>query len=385
MEANRSIWKSVYKRQISFESGRYKKAINIKIFTFENKNRCDTINAVETYVTSKVPFKKVKTIDVGLVNTVAEIISQKGTKIHIPLKNSKKRIFSKRNIILYLMIAPAVLSYLVFHYIPLPGILIAFTDFRVSGFQGWVGLENFRFIFKLNYFWQAFLNTWVFVFYQYLFIFPAPILLALMLNELRLKYFKKAIQTVSTLPHFISWVVIAGLWITLLSPSTGFINEIIKAFGGEPVYFLSKPGLFPPLFTGIRIWKEVGYSAIIYLAALSGVDQELYEAAVIDGAGRLRQTWHITLPGIKGTVLVLLVLSFAGVLGLFEPIYVMKNPMIASSAEVLDTYTYDVGIVKAKYSVATAIGLFKSTISLVLVLLSNFLSKRLTEDHKSIL
>ncbi|NSW90704.1 MAG: sugar ABC transporter permease [Firmicutes bacterium] len=297
----------------------------------------------------------------------------------------KKRIFSKRNITLYLMILPVVVWYIIFAYVPMPGIAIAFADFKVSGFKGWVGFDNFKFIFNLKFFWQSFFNTWVFVIYNYIFGFPAPIILALLLNELRHKYFKKFIQTISTLPNFISWVVVSGMWITLLSPSTGYVNYIIKALGGEPVYFLSKASMFPALFTFIRIWKGIGYSSIIYLAAIAGIDPELYESASIDGATRLQQSWHITLPGIKYTVLVIFVLSFTGVLNLFEPIYVLKNPMIESTAEVLDTYIYSMGVVQARYPLATAMGLFKATISLALVLLSNFLSKKLTEDNRSIL
>lgn len=316
---------------------------------------------------------------------MSESISNVNTAQPIIQKKKNKKILTKRNITLYLMILPGILSYTIFHYIPLPGILIAFTDYRISGFQKWVGFDNFRYIFNLDFFWDAFLNTWIFVIYEYLFLLPAPIILALLLNEIRVKKYKKMVQTVSTLPHFVSWVVIGGIWVTLLSPSSGYINQIIKFFGGEPIYFLSKAKLFPALFTYLRMWKGVGYSSIIYLAALAGIDQELYEAAAIDGAGRLRQTIHITLPGLKTTIMVLFVLSFAGVLNLFEPIYVLKNPMIQSTAEVIDTYTYSMGVVKAKYSIATAIGVFKSTISLVLVLLTNYLSKKLTEDGKSII
>lgn len=302
------------------------------------------------------------------------------------LKKKKKKRITKTEIILYLMIAPALILYFIFHYIPLPGIALAFADFRVGGFRGWVGLENFRYAFNLNFFWQSFINTWRFELLDYMFGFPAPIIFALLLNELRVKRFKKIVQTISTLPNFISWVVIGGIFISILSPSTGYVNALIKSLGGEPIYFLSKPKLFPWLFTFMRIWKGVGYGSIIYLAALSGLDPELYEAAVLDGAGRWKQIIHITLPGIKPTILIMFVLSFAGAMGgLFEPMYVLKNPMIAETAEVLDTYTYDVGLVKARYSLSTAIGVFKSTISLALILLTNFLSKRLTEDGKSIL
>ncbi|NMA94787.1 MAG: sugar ABC transporter permease, partial [Clostridiales bacterium] len=185
--------------------------------------------------------------------------------------NAKKSRLTKREVALYLMIAPALLLYLVFHYIPLPGIAIAFADYRVGGFRGWVGWDNFRYAFNLTFFWKAFKNTWRFTILNYLFGFPAPIIFALLLNELRIRSFKKTVQTISTLPNFISWVVIGGMFISLLSPSTGYVNSVIRLFGGEPIYFLSKPRLFPWLFTLMRIWKGVGYGSIIYLAALAGV------------------------------------------------------------------------------------------------------------------
>ncbi len=296
----------------------------------------------------------------------------------------RHRIFTRSNVVLYLMFMVPFLSYLVFQYVPMAGILIAFADYRMSGFKKWVGFENFRAIFRLPFFWQAFRNTWVFVALRYLFLFPAPILLALLLNEIRLRRFKKTVQTLTTLPHFLSWVVVAGVWISLLSPTSGYVNEIIKALGGKPFFFMSKKELFPFLYTAISIWKEVGYSAIIFLAAIAGINPELYESAVIDGAGRLQQTWYITLPSITQIILVVFVLSFTGVLNLFEPIYVLRNPHISPTAEVLDTYTYDVGIVQARYPMATAVGLFKSTISLFMVVGANLLSRRFTEDHRGI-
>ncbi|NLC69219.1 MAG: sugar ABC transporter permease [Clostridiaceae bacterium] len=301
------------------------------------------------------------------------------------MERRRRRSLRSLNIMLYLMIAPVFILCTIFHYIPLPGIALAFADFRISGFKEWVGFKNFQYIFNLNFFWDAFRNNWVFILLRYIFIFPSPVIFAILLNEIRSKIFKKAIQTISTLPHFISWVVIAGIFISILSPKTGYVNYAIQALGGKPIYFLSKPKLFPFLFTLMSIWKEVGYSAIIYLAALSGIDPELYEAAIIDGANRWKQTLYITLPGIKGTILVMFILSFAGIMGgLFEPIFVLKNPMIEETAEVLDTYIYDIGLVKAKYSLATAVGLFKSVISLVFVMAANVFSKLLTEDKKSI-
>lgn len=291
----------------------------------------------------------------------------------------------KKHIYYFLMLAPAVILYGLFHYLPLPGVALAFSKFNLGGFQKWVGFDNFKFIFNLNNFWRAFINNWKYVALNYIFIFPASIILALLFNELRVRWFKKTIQTISTLPHFISWAVIGGIWMLLLSPRNGYVNNIIRSFGGEPIYFFGNASMFPFLYTFIAVWKGAGYGSIIYLAALAGINAELYEAAAIDGAGRWQQTLHITMPGLKPTILIMFVLSFASVLNLFEPIYVLSNSLVQESAMVLDTYIYDTGILKGRYDIATAMGLFKSTISMVLVLLSNFLSKRLTEDGNSIL
>jgi putative aldouronate transport system permease protein len=301
-------------------------------------------------------------------------------------KNKSNKVFTRVNVALYLMAAPAVILCTIFHYIPLPGIALAFADFRVSGFKEWVGLENFRYLFSLKYFWLAFRNNWFFILLRYVFVFPAPILFALLLNEVKAKYYKRAVQVIGTLPHFISWVVIAGIFISVLSPTTGYVNYIIQSLGGKPVYFLTKQKLFPWLLTFMIIWKETGYSSVIYLAALSGIDSELYETGIIDGAGRLKRIIYITIPAIKGTILIMFVLSFAVIMdGLFEPVYLMKNPAVAETAEIIDTYIYDVGLVRARYSMATAVGVFKSTISLAFLLGANFLSRILTEDRKSIL
>lgn len=291
----------------------------------------------------------------------------------------------KTNLILTLMVLPAVLLITVFHYIPLPGVVVAFTKFNIGGFQRWVGFENFQYIFNLNNFWRAFGNNWLYVLLNYVFIFPSAIILAVLFNEVRVRWYKKFVQTISTLPHFLSWAVVGGIWMLLLSPSNGFVNELLKICGFDPVYFFGNNAAFPFLYTAIAVWKSVGYSSIIYLAALSGISAELYEAASIDGAGRWRQTIHITLPGLKPTILVMFVLSFASILNLFEPLYVLGNPLVRDSSMVLDTYIFQTGIMQGRYDIATAMGVFKSTISMVLVLFSNFLSAKLTEDGQRIL
>lgn len=298
----------------------------------------------------------------------------------------KRKLFTRKTLPLYLMILPALVLTFIFKYVTIPGHLIAFMDWRVTGFNGWAGLEHFKFIFALDYFWQAFINHWRFIIMGYLFVFPAPIILALLLNEVKGKALKRSVQTLTILPHFFNWVVIGAIFINILSPRFGFVNDIIRLLGGEPIYFLSKPNLFPWLMTFLRMWKGVGYSAIIYLAALSGVDPELYEAAVIDGAGRLRQTFAVTLPGLAPTIIVLFVLSFADVFGgLFEPVLVLKNSMVIEKAEILDTYIFEVGLKRNRFGMGAAAGLFKSTMGITLLLAVNWLSRRITPDGRGII
>lgn len=303
------------------------------------------------------------------------------------MPGSQRKIFNRTNITLYLMFLPAILYYVIFAYVPMFGIVIAFADFRPNGFREWVGFQNFEYLFNLPFFWRALRNTFSFVILDYIFDFPFPIILALLLNEVRIKFYKKTVQTVSTLPHFISWVVVSGIFIALLSPSSGLVNAVIDALGGTPIHFLAKPEWFQMFVTMLRTWKGAGYSAIIYLAAISGIDQELYEAAVSDGAGRWKQTLHITLPGLRPVIVICLVLSFAGVLNLFDPVFVFSgnNALLNSTGEVLDTYIYKNGIVSAKYSMSTAAGLFKSVVSLMFMLAANYVSKLLSDEGKAVI
>ena len=285
------------------------------------------------------------------------------------------------------MYAPAIIYYIIFAYIPMAGIVIAFADFRPNGFRSWVGLGNFKYLFNLPFFWRALSNTFQFVGLSYLICFPFPIIFAMLLNEIRVKVYKKAVQTISTLPHFISWVVVSGIFISLLSPSTGLVNAVIVALGGSPIYFLAKPEWFRMFVTLVSMWKGAGYSAIIYLAAISGIDQELYEAAASDGAGRWRQALHITLPGLRPVIVINLVLSLTGVLNLFDPVYVFAgdNALLTSTGEVLDTYIFKNGVVNAKYSVSTAAGLFKSIVALIFMLTANYVSKLLSDEKKAVI
>lgn len=284
----------------------------------------------------------------------------------------------------YILFIPVAVYYLLFCYAPMAGVVIAFKDysFRAGIFGSpWVGLKNFLEVVKNDDFWKVFRNTLVISGLRILFGFPAPIIFALMINELRRKKFKRFIQTISYLPHFISWVVIYGILFSFFS-SSGMINQIIENFGGDGIRFLSTEKYFREFFVGAAIWKELGWSSIIYLAALASIDVELYEAAMIDGASRWQQLTRITFPSIRGVVSVMLVLSFTNVLSVgFEQILVMINPAVSGVAETIDYYIYRIGIMQANnYSYATAVGLFKSLLSLALVLAANWGARKIDPE-----
>ncbi|RAV23448.1 sugar ABC transporter permease [Paenibacillus contaminans] len=280
------------------------------------------------------------------------------------------------------MIVPGLLFFVVFKYIPLAGSIIAFQDYNVfDGVFGskFVGMKHFDNLFAYPEFYRVFKNTLLISFYQLLFGFPAPIALALLLNEVRKMMFKRTLQTVLYLPHFISWVIVGGLVINFLSPSTGLLNDVIKWFGGEPVFFMQEPDYFRSIIVISSIWKEVGWGTIIYLAAIAGINPDLYEAAEVDGAGKWRQTISITIPSILPTIMVMLLLRIGNILDLgFEQIYTLLNPLVTETGEVFDTYIYRVGLLGAQYSYTTAIGLFKSVIGFVLLIGANFISRRTT-------
>lgn len=285
---------------------------------------------------------------------------------------------------MYLFVFPGLLYFIVYKYIPLFGSIIAFKEY--SAFQGfidspWVGFGNFQRIFDSPEVIQVLINTLVLSFLQIAFAFPVPILLALMLNEVRQEWVKRFIQSIVYLPHFLSWVVVIGV-ITLFLRSDGLINSILGSwFGVDSIPFLQLPSLFKPLLVLEVIWKESGWGTIIFLAALAGVNPELYEAAVVDGASRLRRIWHITLPAIRSTVVILLILRLGSVLDNgFEQVFLMLNPYVMEVGNVLDTYVYYKGILQADFSFATAVGLFKSIVGLMLVIAANRLAKKFGEE-----
>ncbi|OAS21198.1 ABC transporter permease [Paenibacillus oryzisoli] len=285
---------------------------------------------------------------------------------------------------LYLMVLPALVFLLVFKYGPMYGVVIAFKDYNIM--QGvlaskWVGLQYFRELFMFDEFPRVVINTLVISLMKLVIGFPAPILLALLLNELRLAIFKRWVQTFTYLPHFISWVVIGGIAVDLLSPSSGIVNKLIQAFGGEPIFFLTSESWFRWILVYTDVWKEAGWGAIIYLAALLSINEELFQAATVDGAGRLRQIWHISLPSIRSTIIILLLLRIGHLLDAgFEQVLVMYNPTVYDVGDIIDTYVFRVGLGTMQFGLTTAAGLFKSVIGCVLLVIANTLARRMGEE-----
>lgn len=285
---------------------------------------------------------------------------------------------------LYIFLVIPVAYYLVFKYVPMYGAVIAFKDFKIGqGIFGskWVGFTQFTRLFRTPDFFNILKNTLLLNIYTLVFGFPVPIILAILLNEVRSGSFKRVSQSLLYLPHFISWVVLAGIFIQMLSPSTGVVNMILKACGVTPVYFMASSFWWPIMFVISGIWQDAGWGSIIYLAAVSAIDPELYEAAHIDGANKFRQIWHITLPGIKATIAILLILRMGSMMDVgFEHIYNLQNSAVYDVSDVISTYVYRVGIRGAQYSYTTAIGLFQSIISLVLVYTTNRITRTLGEN-----
>jgi putative aldouronate transport system permease protein len=285
---------------------------------------------------------------------------------------------------LYLMLAPALLYYLVFHYIPMYGAVIAFKDFSITkGILGsdWAGFKHFEYLFTQDKFWQVIRNTIIISLYRLTFGFPAPIIAALLLNEVRAKLFKQTVQTVIYLPHFISWVILGGILINLLSTDNGMVNNLLKAAGIEPIGFLSDESYFRSTLVFSMIWKEFGWNTIIYMAALAGINPQLYEAAVIDGANRWQRLIHLTIPMIRSTVVLVLILRLGGIMEAgFEQIFVLYHPGVYSVSDIIDTYVYRIGLTEGRFSIAAAVGLFKSIINFALLVLANKLARMLGEQ-----
>lgn len=295
---------------------------------------------------------------------------------------SKKRKLFRNNIDLYLLLLPGIIYLILFKYLPMYGVVIAFQDFDVfKGVSGseWVGFANFKKIFADPEFYGVFKNTLLISIYKIVFLFPLPIIVALLLNEVNSTLFKKSTQTIIYLPYFLSWVVVAGIFTSLLSPTSGLLNKLITSLGGEPVAFMMSNKWFRSVLVTSAGWKEIGYNAVVYIAAISGIDQQLYDAAKVDGAGRFKRMIHITLPGISTTIVLLLILRLGSVLEAgTEQILLMYNPTVYETGDVIGTYVYRMGLGQQQYSMTTAVGLFNSVVGFILVIGGNFFSKKIS-------
>lgn len=295
---------------------------------------------------------------------------------------SRRRL--RQNIPLYAMFLPVIVFYVLFKYLPMGGLVIAFKKYNFAkGIWGspWAGLYYFRMLFSAPATMNIIRNTFVLSVLRIIFGFPAPIILALLLNEMRCERYKKALQTVLYIPHFFSWVIVGGLVATIFSQETGFINAIIERITGAPYPFLYREGSWMAIFIGSGIWKGMGYGTIIYMAALTAIDPSYYEAAVLDGANKAQQIRYITLPCIKSTIITLFILQTGSVMEVgFDQVYALKNNVVSNVADVISTYVYSMGIQGARFSPATAMGLFDSLVGLILVLISNRIAKIFDES-----
>ena len=297
-----------------------------------------------------------------------------------PLQDTMSRVSKMRYY--YLLLVPIFIYFVVFHYLPMYGVVLAFKDFnpRIGIFGSpWIGLHHFERFIGSYHFERVVGNTLIISLLRLVLGFPAPVILALLLNEIRRTTFKRVVQTISYLPHFISWVVMAGIIMELLSPTRGVVNQILQSLGVEPVYFLGESDYFRGVVVATGIWKSVGWGTIIYLAAISGVDVELFDSAHMDGTNRFQDVWYIILPSIRSTILILLVLNTGQILNAgFDQIFNLYNPLVYDVGDIIDTYVYRVGLEYFEFSFATAVGLFKNLIGLVLVVVTNYIVTRLS-------
>lgn len=286
----------------------------------------------------------------------------------------------KMNVPLLILFTPIIVFFIVFKYTPMAGLIIAFKQYTfMEGIWGsdWVGLKNFKVLFSNSLTLSIIRNTVVLSGLSIFVGFPFPIALAIMLNEARRKWFKRMVQTMVFLPHFLSWAVIGGIVVTIFSQETGIVNYILKALNGATFPFLYHERSWIAIFVGSGIWKGAGWGSIIYLAALSTIDSHLYEAASMDGAGKWRQIWHITLPGISPTIVLVFILTMGNVMEVgFDQVYILQNASVSGVAEVISTYIYRVGLQRAQFSLTSAMGLFESLIGLVFVLTANKIARR---------
>ena len=286
---------------------------------------------------------------------------------------------------LYIMLLPVILNFIIFHYIPMYGLQIAFKKYNlILGTKGspWVGFQNFQNFFSSYNFTLVVKNTLIISLYLIIFGFPLPIIFALLLNEIRGGAFKKVAQTISYLPHFISSVIVVGMLIQILSPNGGAINLFLGWFGKEPIYFLGEPDYFRTIYVLLELWRNTGFGAIIYIAAITSIDSEIYESATIDGAGRLKKMWYITIPCLMPTIITLFILRLGGILNVgWQEILLLQNPLNRQVSEVISTFVYRRGLIDADYGYAAAVGMANSVVGFIFVVGANELAKRFSETR----
>jgi putative aldouronate transport system permease protein len=289
----------------------------------------------------------------------------------------------RKNWDLYLLILPVIVYFVIFEYYPMYGVVIAFKDFiATKGILGspWVGFKHFERFFDSYYFWRLIKNTLGIGIYELLVGFPIPILLALLIHEVRSSFFKRFVQTVTYAPHFLSTVVVVGMLFLFLSPQTGFVNRLLELVGFKPISFMTEPGWFKTIYVLSGVWQQMGWSSIVYLAALSAVDPQLHEAARVDGANRLQRIWHINVPGILPTIVILLILNVGRLLSVgFEKVFLMQNPLNMQASDVIATHVYRSGILGAQYSYSAAVGLFNSVAIFVMLVIVNYIARKINE------
>lgn len=302
------------------------------------------------------------------------------TGVVLDAEKLRKRRRLKQNMPWMIMFAPIVIFFILFKYVPMLGLVIAFKNYNFfDGILGspWVGFDNFRLLFSDPLAFSTIRNTLMISVLSIVAGFPFPIMIAIMFHEVKSMWFRKTAQTLLYLPHFLSWVIVGGMVITLFSQETGPINQLLKSWTGETFPFLYSKGSWLAIFLGSGIWKEMGFGAIIYLAALSNIDPSLYEAASVDGANKWRQIWHITLPGLRSIIVLMLILSMQNVMEVgFDKVFVLQNPIVSDISEVISTYIYRVGIQGAQFSLTTAMGFFESMVGLVLVVIANQIARK---------
>lgn len=318
------------------------------------------------------------------MEVVMQLVKKKSVESTQEITNKTKKrtiwttLYNQRY--LWLLVLPGLLWFIIFKYVTYAGLALSFTDYGFRDKVTFVGLRNFIRLFQSPVFWNALRNTLIISLLNIIFYFPIPLIVALMINELKSIFAKRAIQFMIYIPYFLSWVVVGSIFVTLLSPSSGFVNKIINALGFESIYFLADTNWFRPMLIVSYIWRQMGYGAVIYVATLATVDPQLYEAASVDGCGRFRMMLHVTLPSIKSTIVTMLLLNLSHVLLIFEQIMVMYNSSVYSVSDVLQTYAYREGVLSGNIAYGTAISLFVGFASLCLVLGTNFVSEKFLED-----